>query len=334
MKFTTSLIVLLFCFQSLASLPLETLKRPLSNFYFGSCNQEKKENPFWRWIADSDTDFFLWLGDAVYADTNDPEKLEAAYLRMLNQDSYQYLLSKKPTIGVWDDHDYGDNNVGRDYRLKDLSQSLFLDFIGEDMLSARWEQNGIYTSYTIGPEGKQVKFLLLDLRYFRDVKSKTTIMGSEQWAWLDKELSESKAQVHFLVSSTSVLLSPLPFVEQWSDFRNDYHMLFEMLDSVPGLMFLVGDLHFSGVLKKRIQGRNYYELMSSGLTHSIPPGVFTILSSQYRRQNVVLKKNVSRIAMNWEELSMDFEVFSESKDSLLKKTFFQDDNKRWVLKEE
>ena len=34
-------------------------------------------------------------------------------------------------IGVWDDHDYGKNDGGSDYKLKDKTREIFLDFIGE-----------------------------------------------------------------------------------------------------------------------------------------------------------------------------------------------------------
>ena len=40
-------------------------------------------------------------------------------------------------IGTWDDHDYGINNGGGEFRLKDETRDIFLDFIGEPSDSVR-----------------------------------------------------------------------------------------------------------------------------------------------------------------------------------------------------
>ena len=34
-------------------------------------------------------------------------------------------------IGVWDDHDYGKNDGGREFEAKDTIRELFLDFLEE-----------------------------------------------------------------------------------------------------------------------------------------------------------------------------------------------------------
>lgn len=34
-------------------------------------------------------------------------------------------------IGVWDDHDYGINDGGKDFFLKNITRDIFLDFIKE-----------------------------------------------------------------------------------------------------------------------------------------------------------------------------------------------------------
>ena len=40
-------------------------------------------------------------------------------------------------IGVWDDHDYGINDGGKDFKLKNQTRDVFLDFVGEPEDSAR-----------------------------------------------------------------------------------------------------------------------------------------------------------------------------------------------------
>ena len=47
-----------------------------------------------------------------------------------------------PTPRVWDDHDYGQNDSGRDFEMKDQNRDLWLDFIGEPEDSERRLQRG------------------------------------------------------------------------------------------------------------------------------------------------------------------------------------------------
>jgi len=82
-----------------------------------------------------------------------------------------------------DDHDYGKNNMGKEYVNKKPSQEMFLDFIDEPAESVRRQREGVllasstidlilifqlYASYAFGPASKRVHIILLDVRYFRE----------------------------------------------------------------------------------------------------------------------------------------------------------------------
>jgi alkaline phosphatase D len=41
------------------------------------------------------------------------------------------MASKTKVIGVWDDHDYGNNNGGGSFALKVPMKELFLEFLDE-----------------------------------------------------------------------------------------------------------------------------------------------------------------------------------------------------------
>lgn len=49
-------------------------------------------------------------------------------------------------IGTWDDHDYGNNNAGREMSTKNEIREIFLDFIKEPEFTARRleKDRGIY----------------------------------------------------------------------------------------------------------------------------------------------------------------------------------------------
>ena len=46
---------------------------------FGSCNKHDAENIFWDDILAENPDAFIWGGDIVYADTDDPSKIQEFY---------------------------------------------------------------------------------------------------------------------------------------------------------------------------------------------------------------------------------------------------------------
>ena len=61
----------------------------------------------------------------------------------------------------------------------------------------------MYTSYKFGPPDRQVKFILLDVRYFADRRADIDgdTLGEQQWAWLELQLKD-KAQLTVIASGT------------------------------------------------------------------------------------------------------------------------------------
>jgi alkaline phosphatase D len=98
--------------------------KPLKSFAFASCNRQDYENNFWNLITKKSPDLFVWLGDVVYADEMDIRsfkwnlppihKVQEKYNLQKRKEEYTKLVENVPVIGIWDDHDYGMNNGGRD----------------------------------------------------------------------------------------------------------------------------------------------------------------------------------------------------------------------------
>ncbi|MBW7937244.1 MAG: alkaline phosphatase family protein, partial [Flavobacteriales bacterium] len=147
--------------------PLDSVKQ-VTKIAFGSCNNPSLPQEMWVNIIQHKPDIWLWLGDNIYGNSRNMETLAKKYNKQLSKVPYVEFLKKVPVVGIWDDHDFGANNADKTYPMKEQSQQLFLDFIGEPLHSARRDQKGIYTSYTFGETGKQIKFILLDVRYLRD----------------------------------------------------------------------------------------------------------------------------------------------------------------------
>ena len=139
---------------------------------FGSCNREDEPQPLWDDILKNDPDVFLWGGDNIYSDTDDAEVMKAAYLEQKKNKGYQKLLNRVPVYGIWDDHDYGLNDGGKEWHFKDESQQLFLDFFDVPENSPRRSREGVYHTERFETENGSIRIFMLDTRYFRDELTK------------------------------------------------------------------------------------------------------------------------------------------------------------------
>lgn len=337
-------VCLLFQFQLLcfANSKVEILET-VTQFSFGSCNKETLPQPLWPALTDLKPQFFIWMGDAIYGDTKDPQLLKEKFQIQLQQPDYAQFIQKTPIIGTWDDHDYGKNNAGRKWKFKDVAQQYFLDFIGEPPVSSRRQQKGIYTSYLMGPPGQQIKVILLDTRYHKSDANDIPddILGEQQWQWLENELKTSPAQANFLVSSFSVLSPSLAGGEQWIDFSNSWERFNAILKRThpKGFAILTGDRHFGGMLNRKLEdGYTYYELMSSGMTHVAKSVVRSVLQQIYGRENTLFERNFGRIKIDWGRSGrikqMEFSLHSDSTMSQPAwSRVFAINNDKWVLQQ-
>ena len=272
----------------------------------------------WSVIESHQPDLFIWTGDVVYADTTSVEKMRAKYQQQLDRPEYRHFTDSVPVIGIWDDHDYGINNGGKNNPIKAEGQQLFLDFLGEPEDTQRRRQQGIYTSYIYGEGDNTVKVMLLDTRYHRDQSGsgRADILGKTQWAWLTREIENSTAPVNIIVSGVSVLSQQMPFAEEWNDFKWARKRLFKLIEKhqLPGVLFLTGDRHFSSHLSARVNGKKYHEFMSSGLTHYMNrKRVSQIFRFYYGDDHSYFGLNFSLLNLHWEKqpMQLTFSVFDQ-----------------------
>ncbi|AWT58911.1 MAG: hypothetical protein DF168_00083 [Candidatus Moanabacter tarae] len=228
-----------------AYFPYQTAE-PVSLIGIGSCNDQEKPQPYWDVLTDAKVELWVWLGDNVYCDTEDMARMRNIYASQFNHVRYARFRETVPIIGVWDDHDYGENNSGRWYPKKRESQQLLLDFLEEPDDSPRRTREGVFTSHTFGPKGKQLKFILLDNRYFADIPGpESDILGESQWEFLRSELQASTAQLIFICSGTQILAFDQTF-ENWGNFPRSRQRLLDLIRASQkgGIILLSGDRHF------------------------------------------------------------------------------------------
>ena len=139
-----SLILTSLLIQS--SLILSNVENETYVIGFGSCITEKREQPIWEAINDEGVDEFFFMGDNVYGDSEDGllNDMKASYEKQ-KQMFPKWIFSKKLNA-IWDDHDYGKNDGGKEYPLKTQAQELFLKFWDVDKEDPRHTRKGIYFS--------------------------------------------------------------------------------------------------------------------------------------------------------------------------------------------
>ena len=299
---------------------------PLTKIAFGSCakqlpltatlEEEEAHQAIWEALLAAAPELFLWTGDAIYVD-NVPGSLDSVERRLecqrmlfqhrLQLGNYQRFIAQVPVNGVWDDHDYGRNNSGASLDGKARSQEIYLDFLAEPDSSPRRRQAGIYHAFTHGPPDKRIKIYLLDTRYHMQPSGKTAdLLGGEQWAWLEREVSASDAQLNVFVSSIQILVRQDLRGEQWYGWPAARQRFFDLLNdaALSGVIFVTGDKHF-GTIESSQNGElrpEIFEIMSSGMTASsiVSGNSRALVQVWYGPANVVTEPNFGMIVVDWD----------------------------------
>lgn len=303
------------CFQ-FSSIAQESSVQKIA---FGSCNKHDLPQLLWAPILKDNPEVFIWLGDNIYGDTHDMSLLKSKYDAQNSIPEYQQLKSGSTVIGVWDDHDYGINDGGRFYTQKKESMQLMLDFLDEPKNSPRRNQSGVYSSYVFGEGNQMVKVILLDTRYNRDTllvvdkvyqpNNEGTLLGEEQWRWLEQELFNSTAKVNLIASGIQFIPTEHPF-EKWENFPHERKRLFDLITNskVKNPVLISGDRHIAEI--SRLQDDNFpegiYEVTSSGLTHVWKN--YKEEYNPYRVGNLIASLHYGLAIFDWENNNLLIQV--------------------------
>jgi alkaline phosphatase D len=285
------------------------------SFGFSAClgGQNYCRDPESGWIifdaiAAEQPDFFIFTGDTVYVDTacspeeNVPgaegpyrnlEGFRTRYRYHLEDPPYARFLASTPVYVTWDDHEVINDFGGP--ALEAINPQLFAE--GKQAFFEYWPLTGTQEDpqriYRRVSYGAHADFFILDTRSYRDPNinwdpnpntlAPKTMLGEEQFSWLQEGLSNSSATWKFIV--TSVPLSyptgfPQPQVDGrdgWanytepSGYENELQALlfFIAQRNIGNVVFLAGDTHWPYALSydpDRDGTPNFYELASSPLS--------------------------------------------------------------------
>ncbi len=294
-------LALAFALALLAARPLaaDADAQAVMRIGFGSCADQAVDQPIWDAVNRARPQAFVFLGDNIYADTQDIDVMRDKYAKLAAKPGFQALRHRSRVLATWDDHDYGDNDVGAAWPMKEESRRIFLDFWRIPADSPRRRRDGIHGDYTLGEAGRRVQVLLLDTRWNRTPERRApkaeiearrpafmgpyaptddtdqTLLGEAQWAWLEEKLGEP-AELRIIASS-------IPFVmeftgwDTWVNYPDEKRRMLDLLAETraEGVVFISGDTHRAEI--SRLDGVLPYplwDITSSGLTKSwrgVPP---------------------------------------------------------------
>jgi alkaline phosphatase D len=213
-------------------------RKPAPDFSFitGSCsyfNEAVYDRPGKPYGGDSSifitmgketASFMLWLGDNWYTREVDFFSewglwYRAQYDRRMPV--LQNLLKAMPHYATWDDHDYGPNNIGSNFILKETSKQVFDAYWANP--SSGMNGQGIYTQVSYA----DVDIFLMDNRWWRSADDlpdsvngvpnvERMMIGREQMLWLKNALVQSIASFKIIVSGSQVL-NPVSPYGRWKE---------------------------------------------------------------------------------------------------------------------
>ena len=294
---------------------------------FGSCLHQDRSMAILKTIEKKELDLFMFIGDNVYGDQEDGEldKLIRTYKQQFN--NLENFLQNVNTEFIWDDHDFGLNDGGSNYRYKDIAKSLFLETWQIPANDPRRLRDGLYFDKIINKNGLKIHLIFLDNRsfksewkltdefnkkgkerYIEDFNPEKTLLGKNQWKWLkDKLIVESDIKI--IISSLQILSLGHGW-ESWDKFPLEREKFLKLIDesNISNLFILSGDRHRGGFYQfKTVGNNNIYEFTSSSLNLPIPfnteeKGPLRI-GSTYRKANFgVLRLYEDQVVM---ELTSD-----------------------------
>ncbi|NCN95804.1 MAG: hypothetical protein GW917_03710, partial [Bdellovibrionales bacterium] len=166
-------------------------------FAICSCMDEFKHSPhIWKDLVLQAPDFILFVGDSTYVDYGPgpemgPDRLWQRFAEARSVLDIYFSQKLIPLLAIWDDHDFGKNDSGKEFPFLKESQENFLSFfaLDEGYASCMARGPGVSSSLRLGRQ----QFLLMDDRSFRVAgfsKERYAHWGQEQEEWMIERLTE------------------------------------------------------------------------------------------------------------------------------------------------
>jgi alkaline phosphatase D len=267
-----------------------------------------KDSSIFEVMAKEKAAFMLWLGDAWYTREVDYYSEWGLWYRASHDRAtpvLQPFLKAMPQFAIWDDHDYGPNDIGKNYILKDASRKVFNSYFCNP--SAGENGQGIYTMTSWG----DVDVFMTDDRWWRSAdrmkdsvdgkpNPQKEMLGKQQMDWLKNSLLYSNATFKIIAVGSQVL-NPVSPYDKWWDFPAEYEELMNFLkeNNINGVVFVTGDRHHSEIIKTERPGTyTLFDITASPLTSGTHTFGAAEKNNPFRVLGIDEKQNYTRISFS------------------------------------
>ena len=191
-------------------------------------------------------DFFIHLGDTIYADRGGwtaqrlPE-FWAKYRDNRADQASQGLFASTSAYIIWDDHEVANDYEGF-HPLGAIARQAFFDYWPVRRNSS--ESDRLYRSFRWG---RALELFLLDGRQYRN-RAGETLLGKEQKQWLFDNLAASTALFKCIATSVPVYGGG---ADRWDGYPRERREMLQWIKrrNIKGVFFISADLHYAGVTR-------------------------------------------------------------------------------------
>jgi len=252
--------------------PRQGVAARFSIAFGGGAGLTPKHEHMWTTLGKRKLHALLLLGDNVYIDDPAHQATQRyCYYRRQSQAQWRDLVASTSVFSIYDDHDFGMNDCvpGPDIETPEWKRKVWENF-KENWANPAYgggaKQPGCWYDFYIG----DVHFIMLDCRYYRDLKG-GSMLGPAQKKLLLETLKSSKGKFKVLASSVPWSPGVKPgSKDTWDGFPAEREEIFSFIGKhrISGVILMAADRHRSDLRKTpRKGGYDLYEVMSSRLTN-------------------------------------------------------------------
>ena len=282
----------------------------------GRCRRGAAGYPIFDVMRAQHLDFFLFLGDTMYADhlcpspPNEPgadflattlAEYRARHRYQRGAEALRRFLSSVPVYVIWDDHEVRNNFAGpSDSQMAAGRQAL------REYWPIRLASDDPQRLYRRVRAGADLEVFILDTRQYRSRNADQdgpakTMLGERQLQWLLSGLTESTATWKVIVTTVPLSISKggdtaVPGNDGWAGgpdgtgFERERQVIVDYIlgRKVKNVVFLAGDVHYVQANAYDPNGDripDFHEFMAGPL--SAEPGRLTSVSAGLRPTTLI-----------------------------------------------
>ena len=225
--------------------PRQDDNAPVSFCFSGDTRDSYKPFMVMNAIHAQRPDFFLHLGDTIYADINgvarELPEFWAKYRRNRDDLATEGCFCTTSVYVTWDDHEVV-NDFAPNHQLAPIGRKAFLDYW--PIRHRDGEEESIYRSFRWG---RAAEVFILDVRQYRNI-ARGSMLGAAQKRWLLNSLARSTATFKFVAT-------PVPMagggIDRWDGYPKERQKLLAFIKErkITGVVFLSADLHYAAITK-------------------------------------------------------------------------------------